>query len=144
MSWKRHFAASCFGLVLIYGAAASRAQVPPPPPPPALPEVNVTVTVKEPPPPKPEVVVETSRPSTDYVWVAGYWDWRPTGWEWVAGRWEKPPASGVRWLTPDYARVEGGVRYIPGHWSSQKVFETDANGRKVEYKMESRTRTVKR
>jgi len=84
-------------------------------------------------------VVETSRPSNDYVWVAGYWDWRPTGWEWAAGRWEKPPAAQVRWVAAEYGHAEGGVRYIPGHWSSQKVYEVDASGKKTELKTQTTT-----
>lgn len=39
-------------------------------------------------PPPPPVVVETVPPcpGVDYVWAAGYWSYRPTGYVWVRGR----------------------------------------------------------
>ena len=32
--------------------------------------------------------------------------------------------------SPEYVRIERGVQYVPGHWSTQKVI-TYENGKKV-------------
>lgn len=121
---------SSLGLALMLGAAIATAQIPPPPPPPMPDEVTVTIVREEPPPPVEEAVVESTRPTPNHTWVAGYWDYRPTGWVWVAGRWYVPPAAEVRWIAPEYTRGGRGVEYVPGHWTTQRVI-TYENGKRV-------------
>ena len=47
------------------------------------------------PPPAPPVMVETvpACPGPDYVWLGGYWNYRPTGYVWVHGGWGYRPVS---------------------------------------------------
>ena len=121
---------SSLGLALLLGAAMATAQIPPPPPPPIPVEVTVTIVKQEPPTPNEEAAPENTRPAPNYIWVAGFWDYRPTGWVWVAGHWDVPPAAEVRWIAPEYVRVERGVQYVPGHWTTQRVI-TYENGKRV-------------
>jgi hypothetical protein len=130
MMCRNKILGSSVGLALLLGSAIATAQVPPPPPPPIADEVTVTIVKEQPPPAKEEMTVESTRPAPNYIWVAGFWDYRPTGWTWVAGHWDVPPAAEVRWVAPEYTRVERGIEYVPGHWSSQKVI-TNENGKKV-------------
>lgn len=122
---------SSLGVALMLGAAIATAQIPPPPPIPD--EVTVTVVKQEPPPPVEEAVVESTRPAANYIWVAGRWDFRSPHWVWVTGRWQLPPAADVHWVAPEYTRVERGVEYVPGHWSTQRVITYD-NGKRVTVK----------
>jgi hypothetical protein len=60
--------------------------------------VSHPVVVAAPVPPPPSAVVETvpACPSPDYVWVAGYWAYRPSGYFWVHGGWNHRPAQVMR------------------------------------------------
>lgn len=61
--------------------------------------VSQPVVVAAPcPPPAPPVVVETvpACSSPDYVWIGGYWSYRPTGYVWVHGGWNYRPAHVMR------------------------------------------------
>jgi hypothetical protein len=55
-----------------------------------------------PPPPRHEIVVV--RPGPHYVWVRGYWDWRPAYYDyvWVPGYWARPPRPHAVWVAPRY------------------------------------------
>ncbi len=117
------------GVGLLAGSAVAVAQNPPPPPP-STGEVRVTVVKEQPPPVKTETVIQSTRPAPNYLWIPGAWEYQATGWTWVAGHWEMPPAAEVQWVAPVTTRVEHGYRYVPGHWTSQKVI-TYENGRKV-------------
>lgn len=127
---RKNILGPTLGVALMLGAGIATAQVPMPPPPPIPDEVSVTIVKDQPPSPIEEAVVESTRPGPSYVWVAGYWDYRPTGWLWVSGRWAAPPAAEVRWVAPEYTRVDRGVEYVPGHWTTQRVITYD-NGKKV-------------
>jgi hypothetical protein len=39
--------------------------------------------------PPPRVEEPSSPPSTEYVWVAGYWEKTSRGWLWHPGHWER-------------------------------------------------------
>ena len=61
--------------------------------------VSQPVVVAAPcPPPAPPVIVETvpACPSPDYVWIGGFWSYRPTGYVWVHGGWNYRPAHVMR------------------------------------------------
>ena len=70
----------------------------------------------EPPALHEEVVVE--RPGADFVWIGGYWDWRPGihNYEWVGGRWERPPHRGARWESPRWEHGRRGWHHRGGYW----------------------------
>lgn len=65
--------------------------------------------------------VRSERPGPRYVWIKG--DWHHTGqeWSWSDGRWSEPPQRRARWIAPRYQKVRGGYRYVPGHWSHQRL-----------------------
>ncbi len=86
---------------------------------PLLADISVNLRVDAPPPPpRQEVVIESTRPSPDHVWVAGYWDGAPGHYTWAAGHWDRPPQHGARWEAPHwekdhdghYVQVKGGWR----------------------------------
>lgn len=62
-----------------------------------------------------------TRPSRRHVWVGGHWNWSNGVWDWRSGYWVDPPAQRVHWIRPKYIKVRGGWKYIPGHWSNERV-----------------------
>jgi hypothetical protein len=84
--------------------------------------VEVRVVTVAPPAPR-IVATHEASPSTDYVWTDGYWDYTTAGWTWVDGRWVRPPEVGVTWVRPEYIQIEKGYRYVPGHWSSDEIYD---------------------
>jgi len=89
--------------------------------PPLGPPVAAQLVTLNPPAPRREVLIEWSRPGRDYAWRSGFWDWRATGWVWVSGRWALRPKHGDAWVPAEYVRARGHWRYVPAHWSSQRV-----------------------
>ncbi|MBX3250549.1 MAG: YXWGXW repeat-containing protein, partial [Myxococcales bacterium] len=74
------------------------------------------VVVHAPPPPLRSATVRTARPSTQAIWVDGYWDLRGNQWVWVDGHWFTPQ-PGYVWEAPVVVVVEGGgYQYHPGYW----------------------------
>jgi hypothetical protein len=67
--------------------------------------------------------VRTERPSPNHVWVGGFWHHTGTDWNWNDGRWAERPQGQrhARWIAPRYQKVKGGTRYMPGHWSHERV-----------------------
>jgi len=82
-------------------------------------------------PPRMRVEVRPARPHRDAVWINGNWDRQGDRWEWVSGRWDQRPDRRVRWIgatysregCPWYRRSNCAYRYVPGHWSNQRVVE---------------------
>lgn len=109
--------------------ASSVAQLPPPPPVPPLPD-EIRPTIVEIAPPAVRVERVTVAPGPSYVWARGYWDWDGDSWAWVPGRWVAAPVAGARWIAPVYTRVSTGWRYVPAHWSSQRVVSTERTSRR--------------
>lgn len=83
--------------------------------------VHVELVPTHPPGPRGEVVVLESRPGPDFERTGGVWHWRGGTWVWLTPRWQRRPDQGVRWVPPEYSRLDGRWRYVPGHWSSQSV-----------------------
>ncbi|ACB74011.1 YXWGXW repeat-containing protein [Opitutus terrae] len=75
---------------------------------------NTIVVTQAPPTPQQEVV--SARPSSDHVWVGGYWTWRNNRYEWVAGHWAVPPHSGAAWIPPRWVPEGGAYRFYEGYW----------------------------
>jgi len=69
--------------------------------------------------------VRPRRPAVEYVWAPGWWDWQGDRWVWVEGRWLRPEKRGARWVAAVYVREGDGWRYVPAHWSHQRVVEGD-------------------
>ena len=75
---------------------------------------NTIVVTQAPPAPQQEMV--TARPSSDHVWVGGYWTWRNNRYEWVPGHWVVPPRSGATWVPPRWETEGGAYRFYEGRW----------------------------
>ena len=117
-------------VVLASLAAFAEAQLPRPPepiPPPLPDEIRPAIVAVAPPAPRVDVVVV--RPDPAHVWARGYWDWSGESWAWVPGRWVRAPAAGARWVPAQYSRVSTGWRYVPSHWSNQRVVAVEEVGR---------------
>ena len=100
------------------------AQLPPPPPAPPIPPLpGLEIRIGRQAPPRPRFERRMVRPSRDAVWVSGSWDWQGDTWVWIPGRWVVPEVRRARWIPARYVREYGGWRYVPGHWSNQRVIE---------------------
>lgn len=67
------------------------------------------------PPPVPYDVA-SAPPGGGYVWVAGHWFYRPTGWIWAPGYWELAPYPGAVWVPGRWVYRPYGWVWVPGHW----------------------------
>ena len=76
---------------------------------------NSYIVTQAPPAPQPEAVPE--RPSSQHVWVGGYWTWQNNRYAWMAGHWEVPPHSGATWVNPRWQPENGAIRFYEGYWS---------------------------
>jgi hypothetical protein len=75
-----------------------------------------TVLVTQAPPALQQEVVQ-ARPSSDHIWIPGYWTWRNNRYEWMAGHWEMPPRTNAVWVTPRWERLgDGSYRFYEGYW----------------------------
>ncbi len=75
-----------------------------------------TIVVTQAPPVLQEEVAQ-ARPSSDHVWVAGFWSWRNNRYEWMAGHWEIPPRINALWVAPRWERLsDGSYRFYEGYW----------------------------
>ena len=124
----RPFTASflCCGVVgLLTGCSSepdSHVVSAPPPPAPtqqvittAAPAGNTIVVTQAPPALQQEVVL--AQPSSQHVWIAGYWTWRNSRYEWMAGHWELPPSSGSVWIAPRWEQQGNAYRFYEGYWN---------------------------
>jgi hypothetical protein len=62
----------------------------------AVPVGNNSFIVMQAPPAPPPPAAVPARPSSQHVWLAGYWTWQNNRYEWMAGHWETPPHSAKR------------------------------------------------
>ena len=86
----------------------------------ATPTADGHLIITQAPPVQQQTVVLTQppRPTSDHVWIDGYWTWRNERYEWVAAHWEKPPFSGAKWIAPRSERLgNGSFRFYEGYWS---------------------------
>lgn len=70
------------------------------------------------PPPLAQSEVMVESPGPDYVWVGGYWAWRPgpTPHTWVKGHWEIPPRPHAKWEQPRWDKHGKGYIFVRGSW----------------------------
>jgi hypothetical protein len=111
------------GAVGVAAGSASAQPMPPPPPgmpaPPMMGDLHVRIVQTAPPERRHEV--RSDRPDSSHTWVKGYWHHSGQEWAWSDGRWAQPPARHAHWVGARYQKYHGQTRYIPGHWSNQKV-----------------------
>jgi hypothetical protein len=112
-----------FATGVVYAGTAGAQPQPPMPPgmsaPPMPGDLHVRIVPQAPPERRHEVRPERSDPN--HVWVGGFWHHTGQEWSWNDGRWYAPPRHHAHWVAPKYKKVKGGIRYIPGHWSHEKV-----------------------
>lgn len=118
--------AGAFAIALIATPAAAQ---PPPSPKPPLPDEIRPAIVEIAPPAMRVERARVARPGPAHVWTGGYWDWDGDSWAWVEGRWAVAPVRGATWVPARYVRVDGGWRYVPAHWSSQRVVGVSGKGK---------------
>jgi hypothetical protein len=78
--------------------------------------VNPPVVVLREAPPAPRIEEVTPKPSSDYVWIPGYWAWRAGQQQWTAGHWEIPPQPGAKWVAPRWEKQGDGYVFQQGYW----------------------------
>jgi hypothetical protein len=123
------FAASAIGLAgaMIAGSGCSHrpiiVQAPPAtviqnPAPASAPTTTSTppVIVMRDAPPPPRYEQTTPQPSSDTVWIPGYWFYRDGEQQWVSGHWDTPPRVGATWIPPRWERQGDGYVFIQGYW----------------------------
>ena len=76
---------------------------------------KVTVFAPVPPPPG-RVEAHGLPPSTDSVWIDGYWAYEGDHHVWHAGKWEKPPRPNARYITPHWDRKGDKYAFHEGYW----------------------------
>jgi len=110
-------AAAGWMLVISFASASGL----PNPPLPPVPDIDVHIVRLAPPAPRNEIIVESSRPAPEHVWVSGDWHWNGREWIWIGGRWDRPPIERSVWIRASYRHRHGHWEYVPGHWSHQTV-----------------------
>jgi hypothetical protein len=78
--------------------------------------VNSYVVMQAPPAPQPPEAIP-AQPTSQHVWVAGYWTWQNNRYAWMAGHWELPPHSGATWVNPRWTPEGNAVRFYEGYWN---------------------------
>jgi hypothetical protein len=118
--FKRLMRSVFLGALATIVTAPLFAQLPPPPP---LPGLEIRIGRQAPPRIRHER--RTRRPERNAVWIRGFWHWEGDNWVWIPGRWAVPEGRHAHWVAPRYRREYGGWRYEPGHWSNQRVVESE-------------------
>ena len=80
------------------------------------PATPVVIAAVQPPPPQVEKVPPA--PTSDAVWIPGYWNWSNDQYVWVAGRYE-PARVGYTWVPNRWEHVNGRWQMTGGAWVRQ-------------------------
>ena len=72
------------------------------------------IVTQAPPAPRQEVI--TTAPSTQHVWVQGYWMYRNGRWVWIPGHYEARPRVNANYVAGHWDRTSRGWVWTPGHW----------------------------
>lgn len=67
-------------------------------------------------PPAPQTENPGPQPSSEDVWVPGYWTWHDDQYEWVAGHWTIPPEGDKTWIPPHWEQEGSSYRFYEGYW----------------------------
>jgi len=79
---------------------------------------SAPVVVIQQPPPAAQQENAPLRPTSNHVWVAGYWVWRNDRYEWTPGQWVIPPQYGAVWVPPRWEREGNAFRFYDGYWDT--------------------------
>jgi hypothetical protein len=81
---------------------------------------HYTTQVQQGPPPTPPAPqtadVVTPAPSSNALWVPGYWDYNGTGYAWAAGHWELPPPNAQTYIAAHWENRSGNYVFVRGYW----------------------------
>ena len=69
-------------------------------------------------PPAPQVEKVPPAPTTDAVWIPGYWNYSNDQYVWVAGRYE-PSRVGYTWVPNRWEYTNGRWQMVGGAWVRQ-------------------------
>lgn len=79
------------------------------------PVMTTTVVTQAPPAMQQDIVL--AQPSSQHVWIAGYYTWRNDRYEWMSGHWELPPYSNAVWVKPTWEQQGNAYKFTEGHWN---------------------------
>lgn len=82
---------------------------------PAVPVVTTVVVTQAPPAMQQDVVI--AQPSSQHVWIAGYYTWRNNQYQWMTAHWELPPYSNARWVKPGWEQQGNAYKFTEGYWN---------------------------
>lgn len=74
------------------------------------------VIVVNQPPPAPLHDTQAPQPSSQHVWIPGYWAWRGNQQQWIAGHWEVPPRAGATWVGARWEQRGSDYVFVDGYW----------------------------
>lgn len=77
--------------------------------------VDLVYAERRPPPERVEYIGVA--PGPDFVWVAGYWQWRGNDYRWVHGRWVPLERGYRRWVPGHWNHKRGRWYWVDGRWS---------------------------
>jgi hypothetical protein len=78
---------------------------------------QVSIGIRIGPPPQPQVNrVQPPRPSSDFIWIGGYWYPQGQRYRWHDGYWTRPPYEGARWIEPSH----DGEQFFQGYWGGAR------------------------
>jgi uncharacterized protein YcfJ len=78
---------------------------------------NIYVDGGPPLPPAPLAESVTAQPTSEAVWIPGYWSFESGDrYEWVSGHWEIPPRGARSYQPPQWRRQGNGSVYVRGYW----------------------------
>lgn len=80
---------------------------------------STTTTVVTEIPPALRQEVPIAQPSSNHVWLAGYWTWQNNRYEWMSGNWQVPPNAGSNWIAPRWEKRGDDYRFYEGYWDQQ-------------------------
>ena len=79
------------------------------------PVVSTVVVTQAPPALQPDVVL--AQPSSQHVWIAGYYTWRNDRYEWMTAHWELPPRTNAAWVKPAWEQQGNAYKFTEGYWN---------------------------
>jgi hypothetical protein len=82
-----------------------------------VPAVEPEQTSMKAPPCQPMDDVRPEQPSTDHVWVTGYWWWSNQTYLWVPGYWATPPHAGYVYVSGHWTYKDTQWVYVRGGWA---------------------------
>jgi len=81
----------------------------------AAPMVSTVVVTQAPPALQADIVL--AQPTSQHVWIAGYYTWRNDRYEWMTAHWELPPRTNAVWVKPSWEQQGNAYKFTEGYWN---------------------------